>query len=79
MPTNEASSSATGVWVNAERIASRFVTPGFPARSARISRSVSVTAYRIFFAVRFGSSSSSTRPLSDAADLLILLVGSCRS
>jgi hypothetical protein len=79
LPANDVPRSATGVFVKAERIASRFVTPGFACRSARISRSVSVTAERIFLAVRFGSSSRRMRPLSDAADLLILLVGSCRS
>ncbi len=53
--------------------------PGFASRSKRISRSVSVTAERIFFAVTFGSSSIQTIPASDAADLLIFTVGVCRS
>ncbi len=64
---------------NAERIVSRLETPGFSPRSKRISRSVSVTAERIFFAVFAGSSSSHTTPASEAEDLLIFDVGSCRS
>ncbi len=40
---------------------------------------MSVTADRIFLADRAGSSSSSTMPFGDEADLDILAVGSCRS
>lgn len=41
--------------------------------------SVSVTALLNFLALSFGSSSRLIRPLGEAADLLILAVGSCRS
>lgn len=58
---------------------SRFETPALFSASKRTSRPVSVTAERIFFAERFGSSSSSTRPFAADADLLIFAVGSCRS
>ena len=40
---------------------------------------MSVTAERIFFADFAGSSSRSTMPAGDDADLLIFAVGSCRS
>ena len=63
----------------AEWIESRLEMPGLLSSSKRISRSASVTAERIFFAMRDGSSSRLTSPASDAADLLILAVGSWRS
>ena len=58
---------------------SRFAIPGFSPRSKRTSRSLSVTAERIFFALTDGSSSIHSTPAVDAADLLIFDVGSCRS
>ena len=58
---------------------SRLDTPGLSCSSKRISRSVSVTADLIFFALTFGSASSSIRPAGDSADLDIFAVGSCRS
>ena len=48
---------------------SRFETPGLLTGSNRISRSVSVTADLIFFAVTDGSSSSQIMPSSVSADL----------
>ena len=65
--------------VTADWIVSRFETPGLASGSKRISRSVSVTAERIFLAVTFGSSSRSISPAALEADLLIFAVGSCRS
>ena len=53
--------------------------PGFRSGSKVTSRPVSVTAERIFFADLAGSSSSSTMPFGDDADLDIFAVGSCRS
>ena len=57
----------------------RFAIPGFAAWSYVISRPVSVTAERIFFADRAGSSSRSMIPLGEDADLDIFAVGSWRS
>ena len=65
--------------VTADWMVSRLDTPGLASRSKRISRSLSVTAERIFLAVFFGSSSRLISPASVAADLLIFAVGSCRS
>ncbi|CFS41704.1 Uncharacterised protein [Mycobacterium tuberculosis] len=44
-----------------------------------MSRSLSVTAERIFLADNAGSSSRLIKPASVPADLLIFDVGSCRS
>ena len=49
--------------ISADRIVSRFDTPGLRSGSKRISRSPSVTAERIFLADTFGSSSSEEAPV----------------
>src|ERR1700754_2325649 len=58
---------------------SRLETPGLVSGLKWISRPVSVTAERIFFADLAGSSSRSMIPAGDDADLDIFAVGSCRS
>ena len=58
---------------------SRLETPGLCSGSKMISRPVSVTADRIFFADIAGSSSRSTTPAGDDADFDIFAVGCCRS
>ncbi|CAG7258564.1 hypothetical protein PICSAR29_04276 [Mycobacterium avium subsp. paratuberculosis] len=58
---------------------SRLDTPGLASVSNRISRSLSVTAERIFLADNAGSSSRLISPASVDADLLIFDVGSAKS